>query len=97
MRILLKILAAPVVAALTVLTAVLYFLLSIANWLCGVLCFICVACGLFAWLGAGMADSAIRIFIVAFLISPFAIPAVAEWIIDKLSDLNFSLKCFITE
>ena len=35
--------------------------------------------------------------VIAFLISPFGLPAVAGWIIEKLADLNYSLKCFLTD
>ncbi|MFQ7694775.1 MAG: CD1845 family protein [Christensenellales bacterium] len=33
---------------------------------------------------------------IAFVVSPFGLPAVAEWLIDKLDSLNYSLKSFIT-
>ena len=35
--------------------------------------------------------------VMAFLLSPFGLPAVAEWLICKLDGLNYSLKCFITD
>ena len=34
--------------------------------------------------------------VIAFAVSPFGLPAVAEWLIDKLDSLNYSLKSFIT-
>lgn len=34
--------------------------------------------------------------ILSFLISPLGIPAIAEWLIDKLDDLNYSLRNYIT-
>jgi hypothetical protein len=33
---------------------------------------------------------------LSFLISPLGIPAIAEWLIEKLYDINYSLRDFIT-
>ena len=95
MRIVLKILAAPFVLALTLTVAVLAFLHGIAGAVLDILCGLFVLCSLFAlfiakdmWGVQGM--------VIAFLISPVGLPAVAEWLIGKLDDLNYSLKCFIT-
>ena len=35
--------------------------------------------------------------VIAFCVSPFGLPAVAEWLIVKLDGFNYSLKCFITD
>ncbi|MCC8123581.1 MAG: CD1845 family protein [Oscillospiraceae bacterium] len=32
---------------------------------------------------------------MSFLISPLGIPAIAEWLLDRLEDLNCSLRYFI--
>lgn len=47
MRIILKILAAPFVLALTLLVAVLNFSVSLASWVFGILSLILAVCGLF--------------------------------------------------
>ena len=95
MRIVMKILAAPFVVLLTVLWAVLVFVFSwaetvlrIASGIAGLLAIV-----LFA---TGQATGGIVFGAIAFLISPVGIPAVAEWLIDKIGDLNYSLKNFIT-
>lgn len=72
MRIILKLLAAPFVLALTLLVAVLNFALFTGD----------------RW--------GIQGLVIAFAVSPFGLPAVAEWLIDKLDSLNYSLKSFIT-
>ncbi|WP_442867961.1 CD1845 family protein [Caproiciproducens sp. CPB-2] len=36
------------------------------------------------------------ILALSFLISPLGIPAIAEWLIDRLNGLNYSLRDFIT-
>lgn len=33
--------------------------------------------------------------VLAFLLFPFGLPAVAEWLVLRLDDLNYSLKSFI--
>ena len=47
MRIILKIIAAPFVLALTLLVAVLNFSVSLASWVFGILSFFLALCGLF--------------------------------------------------
>ena len=32
----------------------------------------------------------------AFLISPFGLPLLANWLLDRMADLNFALRDFIT-
>jgi len=94
MRIILKIFAAPFVFVLTILCAVLRFLFCTAVV---VLHIISVIIALIAIVGffMGMARQMIFPLIFAFLISPFGIPAIARWLIEKLSDLNENLIDFI--
>ena len=47
MRIILKIIAAPAVLALTLIVAVLNFSVSLASWVFGILSLILAVCGLF--------------------------------------------------
>ena len=64
MRIILKIIAAPAVLALTL------FIQSNPQW-------------------------GITGLVLAFLLSPFGLPAAAEWLVCRLDNLNYSLKTFI--
>ena len=96
MKLILKILAAPVMLVLTLAFAVLSFLQSLAVGVLSVLAFICVICGLFACTIGGDVPSGMRVLILAFLVSPFGLPAISEWLILKLGDLNYSLRSFIT-
>ena len=34
--------------------------------------------------------------VLAFLVSPFGVPAIAEWLVDKLHSAKFALRDFIT-
>ena len=97
MRIILKIIAAPFVLALTLTVGVLSFIFSLASWAFNILCLLCAVTALFAWFVGGDAFWGVRGLIIAFCVSPFGLPAVAEWLIGKLGGLNYSLKCFITD
>ena len=85
MRIIFKILAAPFVLVLTLLVAVLSFLLSLSAGLLSVLM-------LFVEkdISTGIAG-----LLMAFAISPFGLPALAGWLLAKLDELNGSLRGFI--
>lgn len=96
MRVILKIFAAPFVLALTITVAVLAFFHGIAGAVLDILCGLFVLCSLFA-LFIEKDMWGIQGLVIAFLISPVGLPAVAEWLIGKLDDLNYSLKCFITD
>lgn len=96
MKLILKILAAPVVFVLTLAVAVLSFLHTLAAGVLTVLAFICAVCGLFACTIGGDIPSGMRVLVLAFLVSPFGLPAISEWLILKLGDLNYSLRSFIT-
>jgi hypothetical protein len=95
MRVVLKILAAPCVVALTLLWAILTFLF----------CYAVVALNVLSGLGVLVSialfvthqtTGGIVFLILSFLLSPLGIPAIAGWLIDKIDDLKFSLKYFIT-
>ena len=92
----LKIFAAPFVLALTLTVGVLSFIFSLASWAFNILCLLCAVTALFAWFVGGDAFWGVRGLIIAFCVSLFGLPAVAEWLICKLDGLNYSLKCFIT-
>jgi hypothetical protein len=95
MRILFKILAAPFVAALTLAVAVLTFLHGIAGLFLDILCGLLVICALFSMIVQGNTALGIRELLAAFCLSPVGLPAVAEWLIVRLDNLNYSLRGFI--
>ena len=107
MRIILKIIAAPAVLALTLIVAVLNFSVStlivavlnfsvsLASWVLGILSLILAVCGLFELFIQSNPQWGSTGLVLAFLLSPFGLPAAAEWLVCKLDDLNYSLKTFI--
>ena len=96
MRIILKIIVAPFVLALTLMVAVLNFSVSLASWVFGILSSFLALCGLFELFIQGNPQWGITGLVLAFLLSPFSLPAAAEWLGCLLDDLNSSLKSFIT-
>ena len=83
MRTILKIIAAPFVLALILIVAVLTFLSCVAEAVC------IVACGGLSLLAilcllAGQTVGCIAMFVLAFLVSPFGLPALGGWLGDKV-------------
>ena len=76
MRIILKVLAAPFVLALTLLVAVLNFAFSFASWVFCALSFLCLIGALFALFTGDRWG--IQGLVIAFAVSPFGLPAVAD-------------------
>lgn len=91
MRFLLKVLAAPVVAAL-----------AVAVWLCvGVLYCVSMVTGLAGWviafLGAVVllttsVQNGIILLVIAFLLSPLGLPSAALWMLGKVQDLRYFIQ-----
>lgn len=93
-KLLLKIIAIPIVVILTILGAVMKFF----NWLSGGI--LAVVSSILGIGGAillfkGDTYAGIGILVMAFLVSPFGIPAASEWFSDLLDGMNSSLKHFI--
>lgn len=94
MRIIFKILAAPFVLVLTVIVAVVFFLVDASEWLLN------LASGFMAVIGAvylftGVTFQGCMVLLFAFLLSPFGLPSVTLWIAERLGDLNDCLRAFI--
>lgn len=88
--IVLKILAAPFVVVLTVLAAVVSFLFCMATAVFVVACVVLTLLAVALFI-SGQTLGGIVFLVLAFLISPYGIPAIAEWLVDKLHNLNFAL------
>lgn len=93
--IVLKILAAPVVAALTILAAVVSFLFCVAGVVCVVGCVVLTLLAVVLFIGGQTLGGAVFL-VLAFLVSPYGIPAIADWLVARLHSLNYSLRNFIT-
>jgi len=90
-----KIIAAPLVVALSLFGAIIHFLFCFAST---ILTFISGALGLLSiamFVTGCMLNNCIWVMVFAFLLSPFGLQAVAEWLIAGVDSINTSLRYFI--
>ena len=95
MRLILKLITAPLILFLTVLVAVLLFLFSLSSFL------LTAASVIMALLGVGLffisyPVGGVIYLVIAFLLSPYGLQAVTGVVITGLDSLNLSLRRFIT-
>lgn len=95
MRILFKILAAPLVLVLAVGTALLAFLCGVAEWLLNIASGLIILMAIGFFIDQQFTNGGIALA-MAFVCSPVGLPAVAGWVVEKLVDLDFALRRFIT-
>ena len=93
--IVLKILAAPFVVVLTILAAVVSFLFCMATAVCVVACVALTLLAVVLFIGGQTLGGAVFL-VLAFLVSPYGIPAIADWLVERLYSLNYALRDFIT-
>ena len=93
-KLFLKMLALPIMMAVTLIQWVGIFLTQFStivfNLLAGLI-FLTAVAGLM--LGIGTGSEAVQMMMVAFVI--FIIPHFAEWLIARISDVNYRLREFI--
>ena len=93
--IVLKILAAPFAVVLTILAAVVSFLFCVAGAVCVVGCVALTLLAVVLFIGGQTLGGAVFL-VLAFLVSPYGIPAIADWLVERLYSLNYALRDFIT-
>lgn len=92
MRFLIKILLFPVTLALSILVLVSRFICSFSGVLLSILSFVAFVIGVLALVMLKQPSSALNAGIIAFITSPFGIPLLAEWLTDRLEDLNGAIQ-----
>lgn len=92
--IVLKIFAAPVMVALSLLVAMVTFLFCVASAVCEMGCIVLTLLSLILFIG-GQTVGGIVFLVLAFLVSPFGVPAIAEWLVNKLHSLKCTAKSFM--
>ena len=95
MRLILKLIAAPLILFLTVLVAVLLFLFSLSSFLLKAASVIMALQGVGLFFISSPVGGVIYLGI-AFLLSPYGLQAVAGAFITGLDSLNLSLRQFVT-
>ena len=92
-RFLLKILFAPIMIVLTVLAAFLTFLFGVGSViltiLSGISCLLSL--GMFILPPHEIAGG-IAFMVISFLLSPFGLPKIIEWLLLRLYDLKYFIK-----
>lgn len=94
MRLLLKVLAVPVVIVLTPVTWICFGVLRCSAWIFGLAATLLTALGVFAFFAVSAKDG-IAFFVLAFLVSPVGLPMLAVHLVGGLHSANASLKHFI--
>ena len=94
MRFILKLLAAPFALALSILTALFSFILSLSDVVFGIASGL-VFIGSVLLLVKGETAGGMAWMAVAFLVSPLGLPALAGWLVKKLVGAGDTLKGFI--
>jgi hypothetical protein len=69
---------------------------DIHTWICTAAAVLIAGAGIIMLTTGYSVYSSVGLIIIGFLISPFGLQAVIEWGIDRLADLNDSLKEFVT-
>ena len=91
MRILLKILAAPLVVALTLFVWICTILLYCTGMVLGLAALV-VAVLVVAVLLTYSPQNGIILLVIAFLISPMGLPTAAAWLLGKVQDLRYAIQ-----
>lgn len=94
MKLLLKILAAPVIVVLTVFVWVCVLILHISALILGLAGTVVALLGL-AVLITYSVKNGIVLLVIAFLLSPFGLPMLAVRVLGLLQDVNYALRDFI--
>lgn len=80
---------------LSITVAFLYFIFCVSEWICTVAAVIIAGLGALTFITGGSTFNSVVLLVLGFLISPLGLRAVIEWFIDRLADLNYSLKDFV--
>lgn len=94
MKLLLKILAAPVIVVLTVFVWVCVLILHISALILGLAGTVVALLGL-AVLITYSVKNGIILLVIAFLLSPFGLPMLAVRVLGLFQDVNYALRDFI--
>lgn len=91
MRILLKILAAPIVAILAIFVWLCSGVLYISAWVFGIAGTLMGILAVYVFL-TNTIVAGIIFTVLAVLVSPFGIPMFAVWLLGKLQDLRYAIQ-----
>lgn len=90
-KLLLKIVVAPVVLLLTLATWICVGLVYVSGLVLGLLSMVIALLGV-AVLVTYSPQNGLILLVIAFLISPFGLPKLAFWLLGKVQDLKFAIQ-----
>jgi len=90
MRLILKVLFAPVIAVLALLVHLSAFVLQMSAWIFGLAGTILALLSIFVFIDSVM--NGCIILLTAFLVSPFGIPMLAAWMLGQVQKVRFLLQ-----
>lgn len=91
MRLMLKLLAAPVVVALTLFVWICSGLLYCSAFIFGLAGIIVAILGVAVFITYSP-QNGIILLVIAFLISPMGLPMAAAWLLGKIQDLRYAIQ-----
>lgn len=91
MKFVMKILFAPVIAALVVLVSVLALILNLSAWVFGIASTILGILGLAVLLLDNVVNGVI-ILVIAFLVSPIGLPMLAAWMLGQIQRFRYFIQ-----
>ena len=92
MRLLLKVLLSPITLALSVLIAFGRFIAELSGAILAIAAVVVFAIALGTLILLKDPAGALVTGVIAFVISPYGFPKLAEWLIDRLDDLNYAIR-----
>lgn len=91
LKLLLKILVAPVILALTLFVWICVGIVYISGLVLGLISMVIALLGV-AVLVTYSPQNGLILLVIAFLISPFGLPKLAFWLLGKVQDLKFAIQ-----
>ena len=90
LKFIVKIILSPVILSLTIIEHFAEFLINTATLVLSIISFVCFITAIFAYFNDG-ARAGITISVLSWLLSPFGIPAIAQFIIQLVSVIKNKL------
>lgn len=91
LKLLLKIVVAPVILALTLFVWLCAGLVYLSGLVLGLISMVIALLGVAVLLTCSL-QNGIILLVMAFLISPFGLPMAAIWLLGKVQDLKFAIQ-----
>ncbi|HWQ43019.1 MAG TPA: CD1845 family protein [Desulfosporosinus sp.] len=85
----------PFIIVLGITVAFLYFIFCVSEWICTIAAVLLAGLGALTFITGGSTFNGVVLLVLGFLISPLGLRAVIEWLIDRLADLNYTLKDYV--